>query len=81
LIGPLSTPDSTVVAKVLSHGEADLSKLAEERSAIREEIKRQKARDRNTLFENGLKETLTKQGKIKIHQDVINRLVATYKTS
>jgi peptidyl-prolyl cis-trans isomerase D len=81
LMGPLSTPDATVVAKVIAHSEADLGKLAEERGTIREEIKRQKSRDRNSLFESGLIEMLTKEGTIKKNQEAINRLIATYKTS
>jgi peptidyl-prolyl cis-trans isomerase D len=81
LFGPVSTPDSTVVAKVLAHVEPDLSKLPGERATIRDEIKSQKARDRNSLFEAGLKEALIKQGKVKIHQDVVNRLIAGYKSS
>jgi hypothetical protein len=46
--------------------------------ALRDEIKSQKARDRNSLFEAGLREALIKQGKIKIHQPVIDRLLAGY---
>jgi len=57
----------------------DLSKLPEQRVALRDEIKSQKARDRNSLFEAGLREALIKQGKIKIHQEVINRLIAGYR--
>jgi peptidyl-prolyl cis-trans isomerase D len=79
LFGPISTPDSTLVAKVVSHGEADMSKLAQERVAIRDEIKTRKGRDRSALFESGLRDSLVKQGKIKIHQEVINRLVAQYR--
>ena len=37
--------------------------------------------ERNALFENGVKDMLIKQGKIKIHQDVINRLISSYRTS
>ncbi len=48
-------------------------------STLRDEIKSQKARDRNSLFEAGLRDALIKQGKIKIHQDVINRLLASYR--
>jgi hypothetical protein len=40
---------------------------------IRDDIKSQRARDRNTLFETGVREDLRKQGKIKYHQDVIDR--------
>jgi peptidyl-prolyl cis-trans isomerase D len=79
VFGPISTPDATVVAKVLQHADPDLSKLPEQRVALRDEIKSQKARDRNSLFEAGLRDALVKQGKIKIHQDVINRLLAGYR--
>jgi peptidyl-prolyl cis-trans isomerase D len=82
IFGPVGTPDGgTIVAKVLSHSGADLSQLAAKRTEIRDEIKSQRARERNTLFESGLKDMLIKQGKIKIHQDVITRLMASYRTS
>jgi len=79
VFGPISTPDGVVVAKVLQHADPDMSKLPEQRATLRDEIKSQKARDRNSLFEAGLRDALIKQGKIKIHQDVINRLVAGYR--
>ncbi len=79
VFGPVATPDSTVVAKVIGHSQADMSKMAAERVKIRDEIKTRKARDREGLFEAGLRDTLIKQGKIKIHQEVINRLIAQYR--
>jgi hypothetical protein len=79
VFGPIATPDATVVAKVVGHADPDMSKLPEQRATLRDEIKGQKARDRNSLFEAGLREALIKQGKIKIHQDVINRLIASYR--
>jgi peptidyl-prolyl cis-trans isomerase D len=82
VFGPIGLPDGgTAVMKVISHSGADMAQLPAQRSAIRDEIKSQRARDRNTLFENGVKDMLIKQGKIKIHQDVINRLIANYRTS
>ena len=57
----------------------DMSKLAEQRTTIRDELKGQKGRDREALFESSLREALIKQGKIKIHQDVINRLITQYR--
>ncbi|MCU1236295.1 MAG: PpiC-type peptidyl-prolyl cis-trans isomerase [Candidatus Solibacter sp.] len=82
VFGPMGLPDGgTAVMKVISHSGADMAGVAAQRSTIRDEIKSQRARDRNTLFENGVKDMLIKQGKIKIHQDVINRLIANYKTS
>lgn len=79
VFGPISAPDGTVVAKVIQHIDPDMSKLPEQRVTLRDEIKSQKARDRNSLFEAGLRDALVKQGKIKIHQDVINRLLASYR--
>ena len=48
---------------------------------IRDEIKSQRARERNTLFETGVRDMLIKEGKIKINQDVINRLIGNYRSS
>jgi peptidyl-prolyl cis-trans isomerase D len=79
LFGPVSTPDATIVAKVAAKSPADMAKLGEERAKIRDEIKSQKGRDRGMLFEAGLREALMREGKIKIHQDVINRLLASYR--
>jgi len=80
VFGPIGTPDgATVVVRVIAHIQPDLSKLPEQRGAVRDEIKSQKARERNSLFEAGLKDALTKQGKIKIHQDVLSRLIANYR--
>ena len=58
-------------ARSLKHVQPDSAKLAEQRNAIRDELKTQKARDRAALFEEGLKQDLIKQGKMKIHQDVV----------
>jgi peptidyl-prolyl cis-trans isomerase D len=82
VIGPIGVPDGgTIVARVISHSGADLSQLAAQRNIIRDDIKSQRARERYTLFESGVKDMLIKQGKIKIHQDVITRLIANYRTS
>ncbi len=81
ILGPILMPDSTVVAKVVEHIPADMSKFATERPTIRDQIKSQKAGDRDTLFREGLKDRLIKEGKIKIHQDAINKLIAGYRNS
>ena len=82
IIGPMGVPDGgTIVAKVISHGSADMSQLPAQRSVIRDEIKSQRANERNRLFESGVKDMLIKEGKIKIHQEVINRLIGNYRSS
>jgi len=81
IFGPVAVADGTIVGKVLKHVEPDSAKLAEQRNAIRDELKTQKARDRAALFEEGLKQDLIKQGKLKINQDVVSRIVANYRPS
>jgi peptidyl-prolyl cis-trans isomerase D len=78
VFGPIPTPDGTVIGRVVSHTQPDMSKLAEQRNAIRDELKTQKGRDRDSLFEAGLREGLIKEGKIKINQDVVKRIIAGY---
>jgi hypothetical protein len=81
VFGPASAGDSELVGKVIAHVQADISKLPEERAKIRDQIKSQKGRDRNALFDAGLRDQLIKQGKIKYHNDVISRLLANYRPS
>ena len=79
IIGPNSiAADSKVVCKVVEKIPADLSGLASQRLAIRDQIKNQKGQARNSLFEEGVRDALTKEGKIKVHQDVVDRLLASY---
>jgi peptidyl-prolyl cis-trans isomerase D len=80
LIGPISVPGGRVVAKVVAKTPADLSDLPAQTSSIRDELKQQKIKDRATMFEAGLKKRLEEQGKLKIHQDVVTRLVQSYST-
>ena len=81
LFGPYAPSDGIMVGKVIQHVPADPSKLAEQRAAIIDDIKTQRQRDRNTLFEAGIREALVKEKKIKVYQDVINRLVSDYVNS
>ena len=80
LFGPVTVTGGRVVAKVVAQIPADLSELPAQSSAIRDELRQQKSRERSTMFEDGLKKRLESQGKLKIHQDAITRLVQTYST-
>src|ERR1019366_6654818 len=75
LFGPVSVTGGRVVAKVLARLPADLNDLPAQTASIRDELRQQKTRDRTSLFEDGLKKRLQDQGKLKVHQDVITRLV------
>ena len=78
IFGPNGISDSRVVGKVVERVPADMNSLAAERIAIRDQIKSQKSQARNTLFEEGVRQALIKEGKVKIHQDVVDRLIASY---
>ncbi len=80
LIGPVSVADGTVVAQVVARIPADMSKLPEQSAAIRDEVRSQKARDREDVFAEGVRDALTKQKKIKIHPGVIQRIISSYST-
>jgi peptidyl-prolyl cis-trans isomerase D len=79
LLPPVSFPQNKAVVKVLAQEGADPAGLAAQRDTIREQLKAQKAREREKLFEAGLVDALTKDGKIKVHKDVVDRLTANYR--
>lgn len=78
LLGPVTVPGGQVVAKVISKTPADLSALPAQTASIREELKQQKAQQRAQLFESGLRQRLEREGKLKVHNEVLNRIVQSY---
>jgi hypothetical protein len=67
-----------VVGKVISRIDPNMAELNAQSDAIRDDIKHTKARERNALFEDGLRERLMKDGKIKVHPDVMKRVASSY---
>ena len=49
-------------------------------ATIRNDLKQKMTSDRSTLFEEGLKKRLIDEGKLKIHEDVLSRVIQTYTT-
>ena len=81
LIGPVAVPGGQLIAKVISKTPADMLALPLMSNSIRDELKQAKQRDRAQLFQDGLRTRLIADGKLKIHQDVINRIVQSYQKS
>jgi len=81
VIGPINVPSGQAVIKVVTKTPADMLALPLMSNGIRDELKQQKQRDRAQLFQDGLRSRLTADGKLKIHQDVINRIVQGYQKS
>jgi peptidyl-prolyl cis-trans isomerase D len=81
IVGPVNVGTQTVVAKVVSKIQPDMSKLATERESMVQQLKSKRAEERALLFQDSVVNKLIQEGKIKIHRDVINRLIAKYRSS
>ena len=79
LLGPDPISSGQLVVKILSVTPADPAGLIPQRSKIVDELHQQKMRDRVTFFQQGLRDSLTASGKLKIHQDVIDQILAGYR--
>jgi hypothetical protein len=81
VFGPVTVEDRQFVCKVAAKNPADMSQLEAQQSEIAQQIRERQMRERAEIFETTLRDRLVKEGKIKIHQDVINRLVSSYRGS
>lgn len=79
LSGPHNVSGQVAVARLVSKTDADMSKLASERTNLITGIKGRKAQERKDLFEDGLVNRLIDKGKIKINQDIIRRMIDSYR--
>jgi peptidyl-prolyl cis-trans isomerase D len=79
LSGPHNISGQVAVARLVSKTDADMSKLATERPNLITGIKGRKAQERKDLFEDGLVNRLIEKGKIKINQDIIRRMIDSYR--
>ena len=75
VIGPLNSADGKAVVKVLWHTPADLAQFATQEASMRDELKSKVTRERLALFEEGVRKQLEKEGKVKVQQDALNRLL------
>ena len=57
-----------------------MSKLAQERDTIVLSLKGKKTAERQVMLRDSILSTLIQQGKVKMHRDVINRLIARYRS-
>ncbi len=78
IFGPSPLADAKVIGKVVEKLPADPAGLESQRAGIRDQLKNQKGQARDALFEEGVREALTKEGKVKVHQDVVDRMLASY---
>ncbi|HXE62607.1 MAG TPA: peptidyl-prolyl cis-trans isomerase [Bryobacteraceae bacterium] len=79
IVGPVAVAGGQMVGKILSSTPADISGLAAQRQKITDDLHQQKTRDRATFFQQGLRESMIASGDLKINQDVIDRIVASFR--
>jgi peptidyl-prolyl cis-trans isomerase D len=75
--GPIG--EDRLICKVAGKAPVDMSKLGEQRDAIARTVREGKLKRRTELLQDSLRNTLFKNGKLKIHQDAINRLFESYR--
>jgi len=80
VFGPVDVGNQTIVGKIVDRQAGNVALLAQQRDQIVLELKSKKAQDRQSLFQDSILNQLIKSGKVKKHQDVIDRLVARYKS-
>ncbi|HEY6343289.1 MAG TPA: peptidylprolyl isomerase [Bryobacteraceae bacterium] len=78
ILGPTMIQNRDVVAKIVGKIEPDPSALGNERAALVDKIKSQKAQAREGLFLDSIFTQLGRQGKAKVYPDAIARATATY---
>ncbi len=79
ILGPIFAGTQTIVAKVTEKQAGDMTKFAAEREGILNQLKGKRSGERQLLLQDSILNTLIQQGKIKKHQDVINRLMSRYR--
>ncbi len=81
VFGPVNVNGPLFVCKIMGKTPPDMSKFQEQRFDLLLRLKGQKAQERRDLFEDGILHNLQQRGVVKIHQDVVQRLIDTFKNS
>lgn len=77
-IGPVNAQGSVAVAQIVEHAPANMAEFATQRDAIRDELRNLRAREREDVFAAGLRKRLEQEKKIRVHDDVVKRLIDSY---
>jgi len=79
VIGPSLIQGKYIVAKVIGRTDADMNAFKAERANLVLALKQKKAKEANDLISDSLMAKLESEGKVKIHRDAIQRLMASFK--
>jgi len=79
VVGPVNVMGRMIVYQVVDQQKVDVSKLPQEREAIAQMIKQRKGRELYGLFMDSVMTRLVAEGKVKRHDDVVRRLMASFR--
>jgi peptidyl-prolyl cis-trans isomerase D len=77
--GPYDVAGKTIVCRLTAKIEPDLRQIEAERTRLLTEMRQNKARERKELFEDGIVSRLIDEGKVKINDAAIKRMVASFR--
>jgi hypothetical protein len=77
-VGPIIAGGPPVVAKVVEKIDADMKGFAAQRDAIKTKIMDRKLEERRQSLEDSLLAKLAGEGKLKVHKDVVDRMLSKY---
>jgi peptidyl-prolyl cis-trans isomerase D len=76
LLGPILITGQQFVCKIVERVPADMAAFEAQRADIQEALKQRKGREQMDLFVDSVRAALIRDGKIKIHQQVFDRVTA-----
>ena len=81
VVGPIAVQDRNIVYKIVGQQTADPKNFAFERDVAVQELKGQKGRTMYDLFQDSMLNQARSDGKVKIHQNTLRQLTASYTQS
>jgi peptidyl-prolyl cis-trans isomerase D len=79
ILGPSLINGRQVVSRVTSKTPANMAAFPAERETLLKEIKRKRATDRQELLMDSIRTKLVNDGKVRIYNDEIQKMVATFR--
>jgi len=79
ILGPSVINGRQVVSRVAGKTPANMAALAAERETLLRDIKRKRATDRQELLMDSIRTKLINEGKVKINNDELQKMVASYR--
>lgn len=80
-IGPVNVGASAFICKVSEKVAPDMDQLAKTRDSLIQSVRARKSQEQDALFKESITSALIKQKKVKLYQDVIDRIKASYSQS